>query len=134
MAPDIYEDRTQMTMKRDSSTDVFSFALIPFEILFGVKVFPTTLSAAVIIRKVQGSKGCQLKAGDRPMIPTKVHGLFQELISRGWHPRPDRRPTFADMWKKLREVKFEVFPNVAVEFSPSNPNATINPTDKPIDK
>jgi hypothetical protein len=86
------------------------------------------------MRKAMGSKGGQLKAGDRPMIPTKVHRLLQELISRGWHPRPDKRPTFEDMWKKLREIEFRVFPDVVVQFFRSNPNATINPTDKPIDK
>jgi hypothetical protein len=38
------------------------------------------------------------------------------------------------MWKKLREIEFQVFPNVVVQFFRSNPNAAINPTDKPIDK
>jgi hypothetical protein len=40
------------------------------------------------------------------------------MISKGWNPQPDKRPTFEDMWKKLHEVEFKVFPKVEVQFFP----------------
>jgi serine/threonine protein kinase len=97
MAPEIYDDSPQMNTKRDPTTDVFSFALILFEMLFGSQVFPASLSAAIIMRKAMGSNRGQLKAGDRPLIKTTVHRLLQEMISRGWSQRPDKRPTFEAM-------------------------------------
>jgi serine/threonine protein kinase len=117
MAPEIYEDRSQMNTKRNPSTDVFSFALILFEILFESKVFPASLSAPVIMRKAMGSNRGQLKARDRPVIRTTIHKVLQELISWGWNQHPEKRPTFEEMWMKLQDVEFKVFPNVCVEFS-----------------
>jgi serine/threonine protein kinase len=118
MAPEIYEDSPQITTKRDPTTDVFSFALILFEMLFGSKVFPASLSAAIIMRRAMGSNRGQLKAGDRPVIGNTAHRLLQEMISRGWSQRPDKRPTFEEMWMKLQEVGFKVFLSVEVQFFP----------------
>jgi hypothetical protein len=63
-----------------------------------------------------GSNRGQLKAGDRPLIKTTVHRLLQEMISKGWNPQPDKRPTFEGMWKKLHELEFKIFPKVEVQF------------------
>jgi hypothetical protein len=77
---------TQMNTKRDPAIDVFSFALILFEILFGEKVFPESLSDGDVFREALRSH--------RPLIKTTLHQILQELISRGWSTESDQRPTF----------------------------------------
>jgi hypothetical protein len=113
MAPEINEDQTSGTRTRHPKTDTFSFSLILFEILCGSKVFPSIMSAAVIMRKAMS-----WKAVDRPVIPTTVHSILQALIGRGWSTSPAKRPTFEMMWKQLRDIGFNVFPNVQVQFTP----------------
>jgi serine/threonine protein kinase len=122
MAPETYEDKSQMNKNRDPATDVFLFALILFEIVFEEKVFPAILSAAVIMQKAKGSPRGQLKVGDRPLIKPTLHQILREMISRGWSPQLEKRPTFEEMWKKLQGVKFRVFPNVDVLISERKSN------------
>jgi non-specific serine/threonine protein kinase len=113
MAPEMYEDRTTGIRTRDPRTDTFSFSLILFEILFESKVFPSTLSGSIIMRKAMSAK-----AIDRPIIPTTIHPILQTLIAKGWSTLPAKRPTFDAMWKQLRDIEFKFFPNVQVQFTP----------------
>jgi serine/threonine protein kinase len=77
MAPEIYDDEREGKKTRDPKTDVFLFGLILYEILTGQKVFASTISIAAIMRKAL-SDGPR----DRPMIPSKVHKILQEVICR----------------------------------------------------
>jgi serine/threonine protein kinase len=74
---EIDENRTIGTRTRDAKTDAFSFALILFEILFGAKVFPSTLSVAIIMRKEMS-----WRPADSPVIATTVHPVLQTLIGK----------------------------------------------------
>jgi hypothetical protein len=113
MAPEVYDDELGGKKIRDPKTDVFSFGLILFELLFGQKVFPSTMSAAVIMRKALSDK-----PRDRPMIPNKTHKILQEIISRSWASTTIKRPPMDSHWKRMREVGFKLFPDIAVDFSP----------------
>jgi serine/threonine protein kinase len=113
MAPEVYEDRENEQKSRDPKTDVFSFALILYEILCVQRVFPPTCSAAVIMRRAMSAK-----AADRPVIPAGWHPILRELVAKGWVPAPSKRATFGAMWKRLRDVRFEIFPTVAIVFTP----------------
>jgi hypothetical protein len=76
-APEIYDDGYDGAKVRDPKTDVFSFGLILFEIVSNHKVFPSTISAAVIMRRAMSAR-----PSDRAVIPSDVHGVVRELISR----------------------------------------------------
>jgi hypothetical protein len=56
----------------DLKTDVFSFGLILYEILVEQKVFPSTMSTAVMMWKALSDQ-----PRDRPEIPTRLHKVLQ---------------------------------------------------------
>jgi serine/threonine protein kinase len=113
MAPEVYEDRTAGDKVRDPKTDVFSFSLILYEILFGQKVFPPSMSAAVIMRRAMS-----VRPQDRPTLPRDVHPVLREVIQRRWNASVQKRPDFEWIWKRLREVCFKVIPDVEVKLIP----------------
>jgi serine/threonine protein kinase len=113
MAPDVYDDEHDGKKIRDPMTDVFSFALILYEILFEKKVFPQTMSAAVIMRKTLSDK-----PRDRPVIPSTTHKILQEVISRSWGSMATKRTPMETHWKRMREVDFKLLPDVEVHFFP----------------
>jgi hypothetical protein len=113
MAPEVYEDRSIGDKMRDPKTDVFSFALILYEILFGQKVFPPSMSAAVIMRRAMSGR-----PWDRPTIHRDLHPVLCEVIQRSWNASVEKRPDFEWMWTRLREVGFTVFSDVEVRFTP----------------
>jgi serine/threonine protein kinase len=115
MPPEIYDDDRDGKKLRDPKTDVFSFGLLLFEILFDQKVFPSTMSTAAIMRKMQSDR-----ARDRPMVRTNVHKILQEIISRSWVPSAAKRPSMEMLWNRMRDVGFDLFPGVVVTFIPSS--------------
>jgi hypothetical protein len=110
-APEVYEDRENERRSRDPKPDVFSFALILYEILCQQPVFPPTYSAAMIMRRAISAK-----ASDRPVIPSGLPAVLQDLIAKNWLSAASKRQTFAVMWQRLWAVGFKVFPAVEVEF------------------
>jgi hypothetical protein len=50
------------------------------------------------------------KAADRPVIPGGLHSILRELIATAAVATPSKRQSFEGMWKRLREVRFEIFP------------------------
>jgi serine/threonine protein kinase len=109
MAPEVYDDAHEGAKVRDPKSDVFSFGLILHELLSGQKTFPTSMSAATIMRKALSS---------RPTIPDRVYPILRELISRNWHASMHKRPTVDILWKRHQDVKFQLFPSVTVILTP----------------
>jgi hypothetical protein len=109
MAPEVYDDEYDQKRTRDPKTDVFSLGLIMYELLCGSKVFSLTMSSSAIMRKALSER-----PRDRPLIPTSVHKILQEMISRCWVPAETKRPTMENLWDRMREVDFKLFPDVDV--------------------
>jgi hypothetical protein len=116
MAPEIFDDEHDGQKLRDPKTDIFSFGLIVYELLCGPKVFPSTMSAATIMRRAMSTR-----ASDRPVIPDSLHPILRELMSRSWIPTATKRPSFETLWKRMRGARFKLFPAIDVHFS-SLPN------------
>jgi serine/threonine protein kinase len=112
MAPEIYEDRCDGPKIRDPKSDVFSFGLILYELLFCSRVFPASMSAAVIMRRAMSTR-----PSDRPKIPPGIHAVLREMIIRCWIATTTKRPTMEDLWKRMREVGFRLFPDLEVKSS-----------------
>jgi serine/threonine protein kinase len=116
MAPELYEDRENERKSQDPKTDVFSFGLIPYEILCTQRVFPASCSAPVIMRQAMSAK-----AADRPVIRGDLHPVLRELIVKSLCAASSKRPTFEAMWARLRAIEFKVVPTVEIEFVPLSP-------------
>jgi hypothetical protein len=112
MAPEIFDNEHGGAMLRDPKTDIFSFGLIVYEIISdGRKIFLSTMSAATIMRRAMSTH-----ASDRPVIPDALHPIFRELMSRTWVPVPVKRASPETLWKRIRGVRFKLFPDVEVSF------------------
>jgi serine/threonine-protein kinase len=107
MAPEIYNDDQNGAMVREPKTDVFAFGLILYEIVCGHKVFPPTMSAAVIMRRAMSAR-----PSDRPVIPAEVSPIVREFISRSWVPIAQKRPSFEALWMRMRDCGFKLFPSM----------------------
>jgi serine/threonine protein kinase len=114
MAPEIYDDEEDGRRWHDPKTDVFSFGLILYELITGQKVFPATLSAALIMRRAMSNR-----PRDRPGIPHDINPVLREMITRSWVPNVRLRPTFEIYWKQMREISFKLFPDVHVSVHPA---------------
>jgi serine/threonine protein kinase len=111
LVPEVYDNEHEGKRTPDPKMDVFSFGLILYEILFEQKVFPSALSNAVIVRKAPSDK-----PRDRRTIPTTLHTILPEAISRSWVSVATKRPPMETHWKRMREVGFKLFPGVEVQF------------------
>jgi serine/threonine protein kinase len=115
MAPDIYDDGHGSQRLRDPAMDVFSLRLIAYEILCGQRVFPSRMSAAMIMRRTMSTR-----ASDRPIIPDTLYPILPELITRIWIPSAMQRPSLETLWKRMCAVGFRFFKIVEVRFVPLN--------------
>jgi serine/threonine protein kinase len=113
MAPEIYDDEHDGLKLRDPKTDVFSFGLIAYELLCGQRIFPSSMSAATIMRRAMSTR-----ASDRPVIPDSLHPILRELMTRSWVPTATKRPSLETLWKRMRSVRFKLFPSVQLDFVP----------------
>lgn len=69
MAPEMYDERQYTKL-----VDVYSFALILYELLVKQPVFPKNVQPLPLMRKV-----CD---GTRPEIPENLHPEIQDIIRR----------------------------------------------------
>jgi serine/threonine protein kinase len=71
MFPEIYEEKSTSSKFRDPKGDVCSFSLILYELLFGIGVFPSSMSAAVTMRRSMSSR-----AAHSPKILSEIHPVL----------------------------------------------------------
>jgi serine/threonine protein kinase len=79
--------------------DVFSFALVLYEILVGN----------------YGNSMLNLSAladGERAELPGELSLEIRSIISRCWAQNPDDRPSFTDVLNELKQMKFEILAGV----------------------
>jgi TPR repeat protein len=100
MAPEMYDD------EYTTAADVYSFALILYEVLVGRPAFDPELYWVHLLKKIQ--------AGERPPIPAAIPEAVREVIERGWSTDPAHRPSFDHILATLRQIEFKITPNVDV--------------------
>lgn len=99
MAPECYDYRT--TFK----SDVFSFALILYELLVGQPVFTLGVTGMAVLRK--------LMTDDEPaVIPKFVLPAAADLIRDCWSADPEDRPTFSEIIDRLEAMEFRITADV----------------------
>jgi hypothetical protein len=109
MAPELYDESHNGPRVCDPMSDVFSFSMILYEILFHQKVFPSSMAAVVVMRRAMSSR-----PKDRPMIPDFLHLVLKDMIRRCWVPAARKRPTLDSLWKQMKNIDFKLFPDVTV--------------------
>jgi serine/threonine protein kinase len=86
-------------------SDVFSFGMILHEIIVGMPGFAKERPRRFILKKVVGE-------GYRPPIPNSIAPDVAELITDCWAQRPDDRPGFWQILKRLKKMDFKLMPDV----------------------
>jgi len=96
-APEVFQDE-QNTEKYTNAADVYSFALVFFEVLTRDVPF-AKISKSQILEKI-----C---SGKRPILPPDGYCPWplSAFISECWATRPEDRPRFPEICQRLRECK-----------------------------
>lgn len=92
MAPEIIRDEPYT-----NSVDVYSFAIIVYEILTGSTPF-SNLNFHQLIFKIAIQN-------ERPELTKEIPEIYQNLIKKCWAPDPKQRPTFEAIVNDLRNNK-----------------------------
>ncbi|GJW04040.1 serine/threonine-protein kinase STY17-like protein, partial [Tanacetum coccineum] len=94
MAPEVIEHKPY-----DHKADVFSFAIVLWELLTGEVPYSylTPLQAAVGV----------VQQGLRPTIPKQTHPKLTELLESCWQHNPTLRPNFTEILDKLKHLAKE---------------------------
>jgi NIMA (never in mitosis gene a)-related kinase len=87
-----------------TKVDVFSFALVLYEILVRRPVYLAKLSAVQIMRKV-----CSKVRAD---LPSDMNDGVKTLIIQCWSGDPDDRLSFSEILAELHKIRFKILPNV----------------------
>jgi serine/threonine protein kinase len=90
----------------DQKADVYSFALILYEIVTGNGIFSGQDNENK--RRLYGD----LRAGERPVFPEDVLAFAQSLIGRCWSSKRSERPSFSEIWEELSNKHFKIVPGV----------------------
>jgi serine/threonine protein kinase len=97
-APEVLERGGDAGVKRTEKADVYSFAMICFQLLTGKVPFEDG--------HLQGNKTSRnIRAGERPLFPFQAPKYLVSLTKRCWHADPAQRPSFASVCRVLRYVK-----------------------------
>jgi hypothetical protein len=98
-APEVYENADYT-----GAVDVYSFALIWYEIVTGNRVFSMTMSFAQIARGAAD--------GIRPRVPEIFPPELKDLMTQCWSPLPDERKSFEEICTIFRASGWKFFPDV----------------------
>ncbi|CAM0881753.1 unnamed protein product [Alopecurus aequalis] len=94
LKPEVADADARCTEK----ADVYSFAMICFELLTGKVPFEDN--------HLQGDKTSKnIRAGERPLFPFQTPKYLTALTKRCWHADPAQRPGFSSVCRVLRYVK-----------------------------
>jgi hypothetical protein len=70
-------------------SDVYSFALLAFELETGKSVFsPNTRMMKLLM---------DIGSDNRPALPSGMHSVLKSIVERGWKADPEERPTMAEI-------------------------------------
>ncbi|CAM6040741.1 unnamed protein product, partial [Sphagnum compactum] len=112
-APEVFQDE-QNTEKYTNAADVYSFALVFFEVLTGEVPF-VNISRSQILGKI--------RCGERPILPDDycpVH--LSAVIKECWATRPEDRPKFPEICQRLQECKDTILSHSIPNASPKTLN------------
>jgi hypothetical protein len=101
MAPEMY-----CSVDYTSAIDVYSFALILYEMFVGVPAFDAALSPYVLM--------VQATSDVRPPLPDSMAATVANIIRQGWSVDPAARGSFEDIFDALRRIEFKLRPAVDV--------------------
>ena len=91
-APEIFESQIA-----DKPIDVYSYAIVAYQIITNLSPFPNVRSVYQLQRKVMKK--------ERPEISDKVPNCYRELIEKCWSHDPKDRPTFDEIKNMLKTDK-----------------------------
>ncbi|XP_038901496.1 integrin-linked protein kinase 1 [Benincasa hispida] len=106
-APEVYKNE-----EYDTKVDVFSFSLILQEMIEGNPPFPTMPENEVPKAYI---------ANERPpfMAPPKRYALgIQELIQECWDEKPNKRPTFRQIIRRLEDINTRLVQTRSLKVNP----------------
>jgi serine/threonine protein kinase len=104
MAPEVIaldeksQGSTSSQPKYPAKCDVFSFAMLCYEILTGDVPFP----CEILPRRVKE----EIKNGNRPDLPDDCPHELKALIRECWSAMPKQRPSFPTICSKLKYLKY----------------------------
>jgi sterile alpha motif and leucine zipper-containing kinase AZK len=91
-----------------NKVDVYSFALVMYEVILGRPMFPPDLGPMELAQRIMNA--------DMTEIPVWVSEFAQNVMKKGWSPQAAERPSFREIFKDMRTHKFEIIDGVdAVE-------------------
>ncbi|KAG0484689.1 hypothetical protein HPP92_008768 [Vanilla planifolia] len=101
-APEVLAEQEHLpqshAVKSTEKADVYSFAMICFELLTGKIPFEDD--------HLQGDKMSRnIRAGERPLFPSASPKYLTNLTKKCWHADPSQRPSFSSICRVLRYIK-----------------------------
>jgi serine/threonine protein kinase len=99
MAPELFEEEDCTSV-----VDVYSFALIVYELLVGESVFQSAIPLGALMD--------MMASGIRPELPASLNETVKDIIEKGWAIDPSVRYSFDEIWLRLKSINFQLTPNV----------------------
>jgi serine/threonine protein kinase len=96
-APELYD------REYNSKVEVFSFAMVLYEILVGWAVYSNYSDERTMYLVITGT---------RAELPAEMSSDVKSLITRCWSGDPDHRPSFSYIRRGLERIGFKLLPDV----------------------
>jgi len=87
-----------------NAVDVFSFALVLYELLLGKRAFPPDIGLRAMMDRAAGQ--------DRPELPEAMNEVVRTIITRCWSADPTQRESFDEILTNFEQIQFQITPNV----------------------
>jgi serine/threonine protein kinase len=87
----------------NSKVDVFSFAMVLYEILVGRAVYADCSDERTRYLAITRT---------RAELPPEMSSDVKSLVTRCWSGDPDSRPSFSDIQRDLERLEFKIVPGV----------------------